>query len=57
MGVLVLMGAHFTKPSTLNGVCTVQVGKMPKEQEARVGGGWGWGGSISNSPPADAKRL
>lgn len=38
MGVLVLMGAHFTKPSTLNGVCTVQVGKMPKEQEARVGG-------------------
>lgn len=39
MGVLVLMGAHFTKPSTLNGVCTVQVGKMPKEQEARVGGG------------------
>lgn len=28
MGVLVLMGAHFTKPSTLNGVCTVQVGKM-----------------------------
>lgn len=54
MGVLVLMGAHFTKPSTLNGVCTVQVGKMPKEQEARVGGG---GGSISNSPPADAKRL
>lgn len=50
MGVLVLMGAHFTKPSTLNGVCTVQVGKMPKEQEARVG-------SISDSPPADAKRL
>lgn len=37
MGVLVLMGAHFTKPSTLNGVCTVQVGKMPKEQKA--GGG------------------
>lgn len=54
MGVLVLMGAHFTKPSTLNGVCTVQVGKMPKEQEARVGLG---GGSISDSPPADAKRL
>lgn len=52
MGVLVLMGAHFTKPSTLNGVCTVQVGKMPKEQEA--GGGYL---SISDSPPADAKRL
>lgn len=46
MGVLVLMGAHFTNPSTLNGVCTVQVGKMPKEQKA---GGLEGGGVVSQT--------